>query len=355
MTASSGGLDLPPRVRRDHIEPLWDRIERNRVRVGAFIALFVAGAAASAAVIVGAAGAFLGVVLVPPAGTVQFFATLPWIVLGALTAGAAGAGLYVRQMLSAPETRLLELFGARRSATGAFAATKSALHDMATAAGFEFPPGLWVIDDCDRVNAFVIGLDEEDAVVGVTRGFVKRLSEDDQRAVFANLMSRLCAGDVRWATAVSAIMGPIWKLREVQYRAQEKLEDDGSDRPVAGPGSGNPGSGAVGLFVFGMLGVILTELLMAGHQRAALAAAEKADAEGMLLLKDPAAMLAGLSHVLNADNTVPGAGEAYSMLFYCWAGFGYAPEDDPEMERVPRLREVLGAEGMGTADRAARA
>jgi hypothetical protein len=34
-----------------------------------------------------------------------------------------------------------------------------------------------------------------------------------------------------------------------------------------------------------------------------------------------------------------------SALFYCWAGFGYAPEDDPEMERLGRLREVLGAEG----------
>jgi len=75
--------------------------------------------------------------------------------------------------------------------------------------------------------------------------------------------------------------------------------------------------------------------------------AEKADAEAMLLLKDPAEMLAGLSRVLEVNNTVPGAMEAYSMLFFCWAGFGYAPEDDPEMVRVGRLREVLGAEGSG--------
>ena len=84
---------------------------------------------------------------------------------------------------------------------------------------------------------------------------------------------------------------------------------------------------------------------MAGHERAALVAAEKADAEGMLLLKDPEQMLAGLENVLQANNTVPGAGEAYSGLFFCWAGFGYAPGDDPEMQRIGRLREVLGASG----------
>jgi hypothetical protein len=66
----------------------------------------------------------------------------------------------------------------------------------------------------------------------------------------------------------------------------------------------------------------------------------------MLLLKDPREMLRALEKVLLADNTVPSAGEAHSALFYCWAGFGYAPEDDPEFERLSRLREVLGIEGL---------
>ena len=73
---------------------------------------------------------------------------------------------------------------------------------------------------------------------------------------------------------------------------------------------------------------------------------EKADAEGMLLLKDPRSMLRALENVLEANNTVRTAGEAYSDLFYCWAGFGFAPDDDPEFARVARLREILGAEGL---------
>ncbi len=73
--------------------------------------------------------------------------------------------------------------------------------------------------------------------------------------------------------------------------------------------------------------------------------AEKADAEGMLLLKDPRSMLHAIENVLERDNHVPTAGDAYSQLFFCWAGFGFAPEQDPEMRRVARLRETLGAEG----------
>jgi Zn-dependent protease with chaperone function len=235
-------------------------------------------------------------------------------------------------------------FGAQRSDGDTLLDTRSALHDMAIAAGFSQAPELWVIEDCDRVNAFAVGLDQRNAVLGVTRGFADRLSEDSQRAVFANLMARLVAGDTMSATVISAVMGPIWYARAAQLHGQEEQEEDASLWTGAAVGSELGGGFVVG-FMLGALSVVLTELLMAGHERAALAAAEKADAEGMLLLKDPEAMLRGLEETLSANNTVPGAGEAYSMLFYCWAGFGYAPEDDPEMRRIGRLREVTGAEG----------
>jgi hypothetical protein len=162
------------------------------------------------------------------------------------------------------------------------------------------------------VNAFAIGLKESSAVVGVTQGFAERLTVDDQRAAFANLMARLRSGDTVWATAVSAVMGPIWAARTLQLRGQEKREEEPT--PVFWSGStsytGVEGrdAGIVGGFILGFFAVVLTEVMMAGHERAAMAAAEKADAEGMLLLKDPAMMLTGLQRTLEANNTVPGAG-----------------------------------------------
>lgn len=338
-------------------EPLWDRIERERLKVGIFVGLFVLSVGVSAGAIVGAAMFVLGVFLVhDPASGPTYFGAVPWVAAAAFAGGIAVAAVYAARSLTRPEMRLLHRFGATWTDAGAHPRAKSALHDMALASGFEHAPPLWVIEGCTRINACVLGLKPSAVVVAVTEGFLTRLDPDDQRAVFANLMARVRLGDALWATAVSALAGPLWRVRERDLRRQE--EEDGTalavDEIVRDPAESVQGVAATGgtyvpLLLFAVLGVILTELLMAGHERAALVAAEKADAEGMLLLKDPREMLAALEKVLEANNTVPGAGEAYSMVFYCWAGFGFAPEDDPEMVRVERLREVLGAEGSATA------
>lgn len=333
--------------RRDHREPLWDRIDRNRLKVGVFIALFIAAAAVSAAVMVAVGGVFVGLALLR-GGETEFFGALPWLSLAALALGAILAVIHVLRTLAHPERKLPGLFGALPCQQGMLPETESALHDMAIAAGFARPPRLWLIDDCDRINAFALGMNEGATLIGVTRGFAERLSTEDQRAVFANLMARVKAGDTLWATVLSAIMGPIWAQKSDQLMRQNAPEDEPtwadalSGGALEGGARENP-EGVIGVFVLGFLGVVLTELLMRGHERAALAAAEKADAEGMLLLKDPEQMVTALNDVLQANNTVPGAMEAYSALFFCWAGFGYAPEEDPEMARLGRLREVLGA------------
>jgi Zn-dependent protease with chaperone function len=343
----SGSAPLPFGVRRDHVEPLWDRIERNRVKVAVFLALFVLTTGASTAVLTAIAMFLAGVLLVGSDSTVVFFAAIPWVSAGAMVAACLGTAVYAARMMTDLERRLLRRFGAVRSEQGEAPEAKRALYEMSLAAGYEYPPPLWIIDGCDRVNAFALGLGEHSAIVGVTRGFLDRLEPGEMRAVFANLMSRVRAGDTLWATAVSAIMGPIWRLRERQFRSEDESRDPISAASDDTPAPGSDAGEGLLLFVAVFaVAVVVTELLMAGHERAALVAAEKADAEGMLLLKDPREMLRGLETVLEATNTVTAAGEAYSMLFYCWAGFGFAPEDDPEMERVSRLREVLGAEGM---------
>jgi Zn-dependent protease with chaperone function len=331
--------------RRGRVEPLWDRIERDRVKVGVFVAAFVGAAALSLALMVGVAGLFLGLALLSRTSEeTGFLAALPYIMLGAFVLGLALAAVHVGRVLAHPESRLPGAFGAVPAQEGTLPVTESALQDMAIAAGLSVAPSLWLIDDCDRINAFALGLREDAAVVGVTQGFCDRLSADDQRAVFANLMVRVSGGDTLWATVLSAIMGPIWGQRASQLRGQDASDGSALTGGAVAAAREDP-QAVIGVFVLGFFGVVLTELLMEGHERAALAAAEKADAEGMLLLKDPVQMLDGLERVLEADNTVPLAGEAYSSLFFCWAGSGYAPEDDPEMERLGRLREVLGAEG----------
>ena len=99
------------------------------------------------------------------------------------------------------------------------------------------------------------------------------------------------------------------------------------------------------LLLFGFALAIVGELFAFWQRRGQLRAAEKADAEGMLLLKEPAVMLSALEKCVRYDNVVPRAGDTFSDLFYCWTGDSADDEDDPEWERVARLREVLGVEG----------
>jgi Zn-dependent protease with chaperone function len=347
-------IELPEGVRRERIEPLWHRVDRNRVKFVFFIAAYLVSIAASGALLAAVAALLFGLLFVRvPTALVAYYANIgrvaEWAAAGFLVFGS----VWVTYALTRSEKRLLAHLGAVLTPTGGYVTTKLALKDMAIAAGFDHAPALWLVPDCSRVNAFCVGRTHSRAVVGVTQGFVDRMSEDDQRAVFANLMARLTNGDVRWATAVSALVGPIWALRDHDLRRDSESPMGDPDREQGGRtllfttgASSSTGLGVIYYFVLYGLLILITELLLAGHQRSTMLTAEKADAEGMLLLKDPHEMLGALERVLMADNTVPSAGEAHSALFYCWAGFGYAPEDDPEFERLSRLREVLGIEGL---------
>jgi len=165
------------------------------------------------------------------------------------------------------------------------------------------------------------------------------------------------------ASASAALLAPLQEWRE---RRLERLDDEdaflaaAADRHRAGDDpreartAPSLGSDAL-LLVFWPLGLpllVLGEAIAWTYRRSQLTAAEKADAEGMLLLKDPASMLSALEKCVRLDNTVPAAGEAYGEIFYCWTGDSTSDDTDIEWSRVARLREVLGAEGM--ADAAAR-
>lgn len=350
-------MGVPDGVRLEHVEPLWTRVDRNRAKFVLFVGGYLLSIALSAAVVTALVAAVAGLFLLrAPETAAGYYANLGAIAAAGAAASVVVGAAWVAWALTRSEKRLLGRLGAVLTPTGSLRPTKLALKDMAIAAGFVHAPPLWIIPDCDRVNAFAVGRSPRTAVVGVTQGFADRLTAEEQRAVFANLIARLGNGDVRWATAVSSLVGPLWAMRERDLRRDEEDPLTGErapDDPVAlsidgaaRARSGEAASGAVVAFVVYALMIVVTEVLLAGHQRSTRLTAEKADAEGMLLLKDPREMLTALEKVLEANNTVPTAGEAYSALFYCWAGFGYAPEDDPEFARVIRLREVLGAEGI---------
>lgn len=334
--------------RLSHLEPLWDRVDANRIRLSAFVVAFVTVSVAAVDVFIVVPLAFFLVMQVyGEASTAQLWAAFWGIVISVSIAyGAVASGWAVFTLLRS-EKWLLKRLGATLIPRGEHLETKMALKDMAIAAGLPVAPALYLID-VSSTNAFIFAARRRRAVVGVTAGFISKLSVDERRAAFANLIARLKSGDTITATGVTALMWPVQAWRS--YRQQSM--NDGIDLEMsrstgtAAAESGNDDAAGVAFYLFFGAGfAILSELIAALHRRSQLTTAEAADAEGMLLLKDPASMLSALSHCVELNNLVPSAGEAFSELFYCWTGVSTNDDDDPEWQRVARLREVLGVEG----------
>jgi hypothetical protein len=341
---------MAPGVRRDRTEPLSVRVERNRWKFVGFLVAFMVSVVAFFTVLAVLTIWLAALTLVfgtrsYELATHEFFGNVGEYALRvAAVVGILTIGWMVWE-LSRAEHILVKRLAARVAPPDTLRPTKRVLHDMMLAAGLKRQPRLYILDYPSKVNAFVIGRSLDKAVFGVTRGFAERLTPDEQRAVFSNLMARARALDTLWATAVSVLMGPVWRFREYGITRGNDAIDADSARRLQAVVSETNHFWLLPWFLLYFAAIFVTEALSYGHQKTAWLTGEVADAEGMLLLKDPRSALRALERVLAYDNHVPTAGDAYSQIFYCWAGFGFAPEDDPEMARVQRLREVLGVEG----------
>lgn len=379
----SGGPVFGKKVRPLKIEPLWVRVERNRLKLVVFISSF---AVLWGLLVVVAAGVPLAAVVVMagylaasegyPLGSAiaEFGVSHFWqavAVLGSI--GAAAALAYVFWTLAQPLRKQLAALGVSRLDIAEHPETRRAMREMAIAAGFaDRTPELFVLDS-SSVNAFLIARGDERAFCIVTSGLLRRFEPVYQRAVFANLLARLRAGDIQWATAVSALMMPLWRWREFDLSAKSltvplKIEFTAGDptRPryisLRASAEEKQGFWAHLFFASPLLGVfawvayvaaiLASEFVALGHRRSHLLTSEAADAEGMLLLKDPVVMLTALRRAIEADNRVRLALPLYAQLFYIWAGDDVGDEHDPEWERLNRLREVVGVDGLSDAEEA---
>lgn len=334
-------------------EPLWDRVDRNRFRLVAYLVVFaVVCSVAIGAGIAFAAAALLALSTVAEAPR-ALVPGLRWLLSGGVwriwMVALFLALVYEAWALGRSEKWLVRRLDAGLVPKGVLLETKMALKDMAIASGQDVAPALYVMDT-PNVNAFVFKAPGRRAVLGVTHGLVDKLSLREQRAVFANLVARLASGDTMVSSAVTSLLAPLQWYRGHRIRALDvedafmrKAAERRKQNPAAEDTS--PLSSVVLLLPFLAPMILAGEILAAAQRRSQLTAAEKADAEGMLLLKDPDPMLSALERCVRLNNNVPLADESLGDIFYCWTGDSTDDEDDPEWQRVKRLREVLGVWG----------
>lgn len=359
-------------------QPLWVRVDRNRAKLGWFVVLFVSGSALLlTTALVGVPGSLIGLALTagePPGSS--------WYWTDFAVAYAASLGVLLALGIIASAVQLANAedwvrnrFTGRVAEPGTLPALERAVGDMAIAAGLPASPGI-VVFDTPAVNAYALGTVRSRAVIGVTSGLLAALSEDEQRAVVAALIARIVSGDILFATALAALMGPLKAIRGSGKAIASSGCADGCGNAIALDGCSGLDDGCGCLMsgledndsasgCLGAIGVAVFLAVVAAITYAAVVSAawivtlwgrllhrtayEKADAEGMLLLKDPAPMLAALKRVIASDTTIADGDASYDGIFYTPTS-GTTRVERAESRRLRRLAEVLGVEGMMALD-----
>lgn len=353
------------------VEPLWARVDANRTRLTVFVVAFVLGSSvlleAAMVVLPGSLFSLLA------SDSAAYFVTLRYVIAVTFAGLLAVGGFLAAIQLSNAEDWVRARFKGQDLAEGDAPELLTAVTDMAIAAGLAEAPRIIVIEAPeDSVNALAVGTTRARPLIGVTRGFITHLSAEEQRAAAATLTARIIAGDIMFGTALAALMGPIKAIRSMN-RGVGGAAGAAAEAGCADPGCANAGcadsgcggcvdigdldsdgcGGAIALVVFVVVVAVITYAAVVSAawivtfwgRALHRTGYEKADAEGMLLLKDPTPMLSALSKASRTSNLVADGDSSYDGIFYV-ATSGTPRVEKVERRRYERLRQVVGVEGM---------
>ena len=355
------------------IEPLRVRVDRNRVRFVVFLIAFVLGSAVLlTAAFVAVPGSLIGLIV---GDQPTYYSWLGIVIAASFGVLLVAGSIAVYSQVSNAEHWVHSQFQGKKFPADKHPGLVRAVEEIALAGGLPQPPRLMLLA-VPSVNACAIGATRKRPVIGVTQGFVDSLTVDEQRAVMATLVARITRGDILVGTALAALMGPLKVARGLWGGIAGGAAAEGGGGNTAGCGDGcdagcgsGCGDGCGDLDVGGddCLGgilVILFLIVVAVITLVAITIAiwlvtmwgralhrtghEKADAEGMLLLRDPLPMLSALRKAITSSNEIADGDPSYDGIFYASTS-GKPGIDKVERRRYDRLREVLGVEGLAAA------
>ncbi len=246
-----------------------------------------------------------------------------WVKLAQLSAG----GKVVAQSLGGraveptttvlPERRLLNV-----------------VEEMAIASGVPVPE-VWIMDEEQGINAFAAGTDPSNAVIGVTRGTLDRLTRTELQGVVAHEFSHILNGDMKLNMR---LMGWIFGLVMLSMLGRIMME---SVRFVRGSSRDSKAGGIIlalvvaGLAVWlvGSIGVLFARMLQAAisRQREFLA-----DASAVQFTRQTEGIAGALKKIggFSGHGTIqsPKAMEARHM-FFAGSGFSSLMATHPPLEK----------------------
>lgn len=184
------------------------------------------------------------------------------------------------------------------------------VEEMSIAAGIPCPP-VYILHDEHRINAFAAGYSPEDAVIGVTRGCVEKLSRDELQGVMAHEFSHILNGDMRLNIRLIGVLHGILMIGHIGYYLMRSASFSRRSK------DGN----AVGLIGIGMIVIGFTGTFFGNWIKAAVSRQREflADASAVQFTRNPSGIADALKRIGgNAGGSgvaSPNAAAASHMFF----------------------------------------
>ena len=187
------------------------------------------------------------------------------------------------------------------------------VEEMSIASGTPVP-ALYVMDEENRINAFVAGYRPSQAVLVVTRGTLETLDRDELQGVVGHEYSHILNGDMRINVRLMAILAGILALGQVGGFMLRGARFSG--RGGKGGGGGAILAVALALFVIGYIGLFFGRLIKAAisRQREYLA-----DASSVQFTRNPAAIAGALWKIKSGAGSRLISSHAEDMSHMCIA------------------------------------
>ena len=279
--------------------------------------------------------------------------TIDPLILAAAVGGTlllvAGGSAYKTAQLRGGGRIVAEHLGGRRLNPDTVVPSERQLlnvvEEMAIAAGTSVPP-VYLLEEEGGINAFAAGYSLDDAVIGITRGTIERLSRDELQGVVAHEFSHVLNGDMRLNLRLIGMLHGIILLALIGQFVFRLIVHSGlarrrtrEDTPLPVLAFGGMVLGA-GLMAIGFIGTFFGSLIKAAvsRQREYLA-----DASAVQFTRNPGGIagalrkIGGLVGGAHVDN--PNAPEM-SHLFFGQATSGLTSmfsTHPPLAERIRRL------------------
>lgn len=214
------------------------------------------------------------------------------------------------------------------------------VEEMAIASGISIPR-VFILRGETGINAFAAGTQPNEAVVGVTRGTLEKLTRDELQGVVAHEFSHIFNGDMKLNIRLMGVLGGIMTIATIGRHLMDSRRSSSNRNK-----KGDTFLFGLGLFVLGYLGVFFARLIKAAvsRQREYLA-----DASALQYTRNPFGIGGALMKIGNderkSDVSAAYAEEASHLFFGSISSFSALFATHPPLDdRINRISPRLLAE-----------